>query len=130
MFKLTYEKSGQASKSVDFENFPSINEVEQVSGVPISHIFYNRLKDRTWVYGESGNYNILEFTIPTVHQLQQIWNDWLKVGVYEDQRFGQYVYNAFNYEVGNSYNIEDAQEAYNLLFNSITKSLDEVLEVD
>lgn len=130
MFKLTYEHLGQTLRSATFENFPSIQEVEQVSGVPLSQNFYNRLKERTWVVGESGNYSIIEFTIPTVKQLQQIWGDWMKVGVYEDQRFGQYVYNAFNYEVCNSYNIEDAQEAYNLIFNSITQSLDEVLEVD
>lgn len=130
MFKLTYEHLGQTLRSITFENFPSIQEVEQVSGVPLSQNFYNRLRDSTWVVGESGNYSIIEFTIPTVKQLQQIWDDWMKVGVYEDQRFGQYVYNAFNYEVGNSYNIEDAQEVYNLIFNSITKSLDEVLEVD
>lgn len=127
MFKLSYDKIKGGSRYSIFENFPSIQEVEQVSGIPMSQTFYNRLKNRGWVSGESGHYTVLEFQVPTVHQLQQIWNDWLKVGVYEDQRFGQYVYNKFNYEVGNSYNIEDAQEAYNLIFNSITQSLDEVL---
>lgn len=63
---------------------------------------------------------------PTVKQLQQSWNDFLKVGIYEDQRFGQYFYNQYNYEVDNSYNIERPYEAYQLLFNSLTISLDEV----
>lgn len=130
MFKLTYEHLGQTVRSFTFTNFPSIQEVEQVSGLPLSQNFYNRLKHRGWVNGESGHYAVMKIQIPTVKQLQQIWGDWMKVGVYEDQRFGQYVYNTFNYEVGNSYNIEDAQEAYDLLFNSITQSLDEVLEVD
>ena len=127
MFKLSYDKIKGGSRYSIFENFPSIQEVEQISGIPMSQTFYNRLKNRGWVSGESGHYTVLEFQVPTIHQLQQTWNDWLKVGVYEDQRFGQYVYNKFNYEVGNSYNIEDAQEAYNLIFNSITQSLDEVL---
>ena len=63
---------------------------------------------------------------PTVKQLQQSWNDFLKVGIYEDQRFGQWFYNQYSYEVGNSYNIEHPCEAYQVLFNSLTISLNEV----
>ena len=63
---------------------------------------------------------------PTVKQLQQSWNDFLKVGIYQDQRFGQWFYNQYNYEVNNSYNIERPDEAYQVLFNSLTISLDEV----
>ena len=63
---------------------------------------------------------------PTVKQLQQSWNDFLKVGIYQDQRFGQWFYNQYNYEVNNSYNIERPDVAYQVLFNSLTISLDEV----
>lgn len=63
---------------------------------------------------------------PTVKQLQDSWNDFLKVGIYQDQRFGQWFYNQYQYEVGNSYNIERPYTAYKLLFNSLTISLDEV----
>ena len=110
MFKLSYDKIKGGSRYSIFENFPSIQEVEQISGIPMSQTFYNRLKNRGWVSGESGHYTVLEFQVPTIHQLQQTWNDWLKVGVYEDQRFGQYVYNKLNYEEENRYNIENAKE--------------------
>ena len=63
---------------------------------------------------------------PTVKQLQQSWNDFLKVGIYQDQRFSQWFYNQYNYEVNNSYNIERPDEAYQILFNSLTISLDDV----
>ena len=63
---------------------------------------------------------------PTVKQVQQSWNDFLKVGIYQDQRFGQWFYNQYSYEVNNSYNIERPDEAYRVLFNSLTISLDEV----
>ena len=63
---------------------------------------------------------------PTVKQLQQSWNDFLKVGIYQGQRFGQWFYNQYNYEVNNSCNIERPDEAYQVLFNSLTISLDEV----
>lgn len=63
---------------------------------------------------------------PTVKQLQQSWNDFLKVGIYQDRCFGQWFYNQYNYEVGNSYNVERPYEAYQLLFNSLTNSLYEV----
>lgn len=57
---------------------------------------------------------------PTVEQLQDSWNDFLKEGIYQDQRFGQWFYNQYQYEVSNSYNIERPYEAYELLFNSLT----------
>ena len=63
---------------------------------------------------------------PTVEQLQESWNDFLKVGIYQDQRFGQWFYNQYEYEVDNSYNIERPYKAYEVLFNSLTLSLDEV----
>ena len=63
---------------------------------------------------------------PTVEQLQESWNDFLKEGIYQDQRFGQWFYNQYEYEVDNSYNIERPYKAYEVLFNSLTISLDEV----
>lgn len=63
---------------------------------------------------------------PTIEQLQESWNDFLKAGIYQDQRFGQWFYNQYEYEVDNSYNIERPYRAYEVLFNSLTLSLDEV----
>lgn len=37
----------------------------------------------------------------------------------QDQRFGQYIFNKYGYEFGNSYNIEDKEDAYQLLLGSL-----------
>lgn len=66
-------------------------------------------------------------TKPTIKQLNQAWGDFLKVGIYQDQRFGQWFFNYYDYEVGNSYNIENADEAYQCLYVSLVTTLDEVL---
>lgn len=60
--------------------------------------------------------------------LQQAWKEYFSVALYQDNRirFGQYVFNEYNYETGNSYNEEHPVKAYDLLFNSLTNSLDEV----
>ena len=63
---------------------------------------------------------------PTVQQLQDSWKDFLEVGIYQDQRFSQWFYNQYDFEIGNSYHIERPYEAYELLFNSLTISTDEV----
>jgi len=59
----------------------------------------------------------------TVKKLQQDWVDFHKTGIYEGQRFGQYVFNERGYQVGDSYNIEDASLAYNIIFHSLTMSV-------
>ena len=56
---------------------------------------------------------------PTIEQLGECWEDWLKVGVYEDQRFGQYFYNRYQWEVDNSYNVERPRKAYEMLWQSL-----------
>lgn len=61
-------------------------------------------------------------TKPTVEQLQQSWDEYLKVGIYQDQRFGQWFYNQYDYEVGNSYNIERPYQAYEVLYESLSDS--------
>ena len=61
---------------------------------------------------------------PTVEQLQESWNDFLKEGIYQDQRFGQWFYNQYEYEVDNSYNIERPYKAYEVLFKSLTNNAD------
>lgn len=55
-----------------------------------------------------------------VKKLQQDWIDYHKTGIYEGLRFGQYVFNERGYQVDDSYNIEDANLAYSILFNSLT----------
>lgn len=62
---------------------------------------------------------------PTVEQLQESWNDFLKEGIYQDQRFGQWFYNQFEYEVDNSYNIERPYRAYEVLFKALSYASDE-----
>lgn len=128
MYKLSYEHQGQAVKSFNFENLPSIQEVEQISGSSISQNAHHHLKHRGWVNVDRGHYTLLEFKIPTVAQLQEAWKDWNNVFSYQGQRFGQYVYNVYSYEVGNSYNETNASKAYQILFESITESLDEVVD--
>ena len=61
---------------------------------------------------------------PTVEQLQESWNDFLKEGIYQDQRFGQWFYNQYEYEVDNSYNIERPYRAYEVLFKALTDAED------
>ena len=56
---------------------------------------------------------------PTIEQLQESWNDFLKEGIYQDQRFGQWFYNQYEYEVDNSYNIERPYKAYEVLFKAL-----------
>lgn len=63
-----------------------------------------------------------------VKMLQQAYKEYFSVALYRDKdiRFGQYVFNEYNYEAGNSYNEVDCYKAYVLLFSSLTLSLDEV----
>lgn len=61
-----------------------------------------------------------------IHQLNEAYQDYFKLGC-EHQRFGQYVFNQYNYEAGNSYNEANAEIAYKILFNSLTQTSDEVL---
>lgn len=65
-----------------------------------------------------------------VKMLQQAWKEYFSVALYQDNRirFGQYVFNEYNYEAGNSYNEADCNKAYEILFNSLTISLDEVFD--
>lgn len=130
MFKLTYDQQGQRLKSKTFEQLPEIKEVQEACGNLISFGLYDALVARGWANGFSGQYKLEYFTIPTVKQLQNTFVEYFKVAVYEGQRFGQYVYNVYKYEVGNSYNEVDADIAYKMLFESITQSLDEVVEGD
>lgn len=64
---------------------------------------------------------------PTIKQLDDCWNDFLKVAIYQDQRFGQYFYNEYDFEVGNSYNIERPFQAYQVLYEALVTTLDDVL---
>lgn len=67
-------------------------------------------------------------TKPTIKQLNDSWESFLKSGIYQDQRFGQWFYNDHKYEVGNSYNMERPYQVYQLLYNDLATILDEVLE--
>lgn len=61
---------------------------------------------------------------PSIEQLNQSWESFLKVGIYQDQRFGQWFYNEHGYEVDNSYNVERPYKAYELLLKSLTGEKD------
>lgn len=63
---------------------------------------------------------------PTVKQLQECWKDWCKFGMYKDQRFGQWVYNEYTYEIQGSYEERDPHKAYQMLFHSLTESVGEI----
>ena len=60
-----------------------------------------------------------------VKKLQQAWIDYHKTAFYEDLRFGQYVYNEYGYQVGTSYMQTNNEAAYQVIFNSLTQSLEE-----
>lgn len=68
--------------------------------------------------------------LPTIEQLNNAWEYFLKVGIYDDLRFGQAFYNEYDYEVDNSYWIERPYQAYQLLYNSLVTTLDDVLGED
>lgn len=62
-----------------------------------------------------------------IKQLQQAWIDWQKTGMYEGLRFGQYVYNEYDYKTYMSDMQSNNEAAYQILFNSLTQSLEELL---
>lgn len=65
----------------------------------------------------------------TIKQLQEAYSDYFKLDLHnQGERFGQYVFNTYNYEVGNSYNIKSVTEAYNVLYKSLVTTLDEILD--
>ena len=59
---------------------------------------------------------------PTLDQLNESWYIFLKEGIYLDQRFGQWCYNLYKHEVGNSYNIEHTYTAYQVLYDDIVNN--------
>lgn len=67
-------------------------------------------------------------TKPTIKQLNDSWESFLKLGIYQDQRFGQQFYNEYSFEVENSYNIERPYLAYQVLYAALVTTLDDVLE--
>lgn len=56
---------------------------------------------------------------PTIEDLNKCWQDYLSVAIYQDQRFGQHFYNEYNFEVGDSYNIEQPYLAYQVLYEAL-----------
>lgn len=59
---------------------------------------------------------------PTIEQLNESWESFLKEGIYIDQRYGQWHYNLYKHEVGNSYNIERPYKAYQVLYDDIVNN--------
>ena len=55
-------------------------------------------------------------------KLNESWESFLKEGIYIDQRYGQWHYNLYKHEVGNSYNIERPYKAYQVLYDDIVNS--------
>mgnify|MGYP000046986739 FL=1 len=58
----------------------------------------------------------------TIETLDKAWIDYhtdKTDGIFQDQRFGQYFFNRYDLEVGNSFYIEDNDLVYELLFNHI-----------
>lgn len=66
-------------------------------------------------------------TKPTIKQLNDSWESFLKLGIYQDLRFGQQFYNEYNFEINNSYNIERPYLAYQVLYEALVTTLDDVL---
>ena len=62
---------------------------------------------------EKHLFNVVDDTEELSRQVKQRM---MKVGLLEDQRFGQYFYNRYQWEVGNNYNIECPRKAYEMLW--------------
>ena len=70
---------------------------------------------------------IIMDTIMNVTKLKQAYKDYFKLAAYEGTSFGEYLLNEYNYEVKGSSTVEDAAIVYNLAFNDLTYSLDELV---
>ena len=128
MFKLTVTQLATNKTLVlKTSNFPTREEIIQLCGVAPTDLVLQELKVKKHFSGIHNHYELHEFKVPTVTELQQAWSDWTKSAMYQGQRFGQYVYNIYGYEIGNSYEIQNADKAYQHLFDSITTSLDYLL---
>jgi len=125
MFKLSYTNITGKHTWV-FNQEPTIKDIRLKTGCLLDSTTYENLKTNGYVGNIFGFFEIAEFKIPKVAQLQEAWKDWNNVFSYEGIRFGQYVCNVYNYEVGNSYNETNASKAYHMLFNGITESLDDI----
>ena len=115
MYVLNYN-----GKSKKFTTTPTIKEVEDFTGNLISFGLYDSIITNKIAYGMSGTYSLVK--LPTIEQLNESWDSFLKDGIYTDQRFGQWYYNLYKHEVGNSYNIERPYKAYQVLYDDIVNS--------
>ena len=125
MYLLKYESLGRV-KTAKFKDTPKIREVEDSTGNLVSFGLYEKLIETGVANGMDGTYKLNK--IPTISQLNDSWESFLKLGIYEDQRFGQWFYNDHKFEVGNSYNMERPYLAYQVLYAALATTLDEVLE--
>ena len=117
MYVLNYN-----GKSKKFTTKPTIKEVEDFTGNLISFGLYDSIINNKIAHGMSGTYSLVK--LPTIEQLNESWNSFLKEGIYLDQRYGQWHYNLYKHEVGNSYNIERPYKAYQVLYDDIVNSGD------
>lgn len=123
MFKLNICKLATNEIIIlDSVEFPTSDQIMNACGVHPTEGGLVKLKQNGYFSGIHNHYTIKEFTIPTVTQLQALFVNYFKVAVYQGLRFGQYVYNNFTYEVGNSYNETDNDLAYKMLLESITQN--------
>ena len=125
MYLLKYESLGRV-KTAKFKDTQKIREVEDSTGNLVSFGLYEKLIETGVANGMDGTYKLNK--IPTIKQLNDSWESFLKLGIYEDQRFGQWFYNDYEFEVGNSYNIERPYLAYQVLYAALVTTLDDVLE--
>ena len=61
-----------------------------------------------------------------VTKLKQAYTDYLKLAAYQGMNFMEYLLMEYNYEVKCSSTTVDATMVYNLVFNDLTYSLDEI----
>ena len=125
MYKLTYEQLGKPLQVKTFKELPKIREVEEATGNLLSFGLYDTLCTKGSVYGMNGAYSLCK--IPTIEQLDEAWKDFLSVAIYQDLRFGQHFYNEYNFEINNSYNIERPYLAYQVLYEALVTTLDDLL---
>lgn len=125
MYKLTFNELGK-HKEATFNKLPTLLEIQRSLDVGISSESYETLIEQGWIVTMFARYELNK--VPSIDELNEAWKDFLSVAIYEDQRFGQYFYNEYKFEVENSYNIERPYLAYQVLYAALVTTLDDVLE--
>ena len=125
MYKLTFNELGKNKEAI-FKGVPTMIDIQEKLNVAITPDTYENLVSEGQARTMFALYKLTP--VPTIKQLDEAWKDFLSVAIYQDLRFGQYFYNEYNFEINNSYNIERPYLAYQVLYEALVTTLDDVLQ--